>query len=320
MKLRAAALLISLAAAPAGGDILLGLPIDCIPGDTCFIQNYVDRDPGPGAADFTCGALSYDGHKGTDFALATEAEMMRGVAVLAAAPGTVRAIRDGMPDNGPRTAPPEGMDCGNGVVIDHGAGWQTQYCHLAEGSVAVQPGQRVAKGTVLGRVGLSGRTAFPHVHLSVRQDGNVIDPFQPGAPVTCTTPSAPDETLWQNPPDYRASGLIGAGLTTEVPSFDAVKAGPAMPDALPSGATALVAWVHLFGAQAGDRIEFTLTGPEGRFAEHAQTIDRTQARIYRAFGKRHPPGGWPKGAYEAKIALIRAGQTIDTITVAVTVR
>ena len=91
--------------------------------------------PGPAATDFTCGPLSYDGHDGTDIALPTRAAMAEGVAVLAAAPGTVTGIRDGIADFAPVI---QGKECGNGVVIDHGAGWVTQYCHLRQGSVAGQ--------------------------------------------------------------------------------------------------------------------------------------------------------------------------------------
>ena len=76
----------------------LALPIDCIPGRTCHIQNYTDADPGSGARDFTCGPLTYDSHKGTDFALPDLALMRAGVTVRAAAPGRVTGLRDGMAD------------------------------------------------------------------------------------------------------------------------------------------------------------------------------------------------------------------------------
>ena len=40
----------------------LSLPIACTPGTDCFIQQYVDRDKGPGVRDYACGAETYDGH------------------------------------------------------------------------------------------------------------------------------------------------------------------------------------------------------------------------------------------------------------------
>ena len=56
--LRAALAAVLLAAPVAASDISLSLPVDCVPGETCHFQNYVDRDPGPGAADYRCGGLS----------------------------------------------------------------------------------------------------------------------------------------------------------------------------------------------------------------------------------------------------------------------
>ena len=97
--------------------------------------------------DFGCGRQTYDGHKGTDFAIPDEQAMARGVNVLAAQGGTVLRVRDGVVDRRIQTEADkktvEGTECGNGVVIDHssipnGAGWETQYCHLRQGSVQVK--------------------------------------------------------------------------------------------------------------------------------------------------------------------------------------
>jgi len=78
----------------------LSLPAACDPGRTCWLVNFVDHDPGPGAQDYRCGRLSYDTHKGTDIAIANDAVMNSGVNVLAAAPGRVLRVRDGEPDFG----------------------------------------------------------------------------------------------------------------------------------------------------------------------------------------------------------------------------
>ncbi len=72
-------------------------------------------------------------------------------------------------------------------------------------------------------VGLSGRTQFPHVHLSLRKHGKVVDPFRPNA--TCG--GLGDDTLWADPPAYQPGGLLSAGLATGVPPYDAVKVGNA---------------------------------------------------------------------------------------------
>ena len=51
-----------------------------------------------------------------------------------------------------------GKECGNGVVLVHDDGYQTQYCHLKKGSVAVKKGARVSEGDLLGFIGMSGKT------------------------------------------------------------------------------------------------------------------------------------------------------------------
>lgn len=299
-------------AATTAGAFELQFPLDCTLGETCFIQQYADHDPGPGATDFTCGSLSYDRHDGTDFALPTLAAMQAGVAVRAAAAGVVKGMRDGMADIAAddASAPSvDGKECGNGVLIDHPEGWQTQYCHMKNGSVAVREGDTVAAGTLLGAVGLSGRTEFPHLHMTVRHNGTTVDPFEPDSMVACGGAQA--DTLWADPILYRAGGILDIGFATDVPEFEAIKAGLASPGALPSGAPALVLWAHVFGARAGDTLDLAITGPQAEVIRQTVTLDRTQARLFRAAGKRLPAGGWPAGRYSGEAILKRDGKELD---------
>jgi hypothetical protein len=300
--------------APAqAGAFTLSFPLDCTLNETCFIQQYTDSDPSPAASDYTCGSLSYDGHKGTDFSLPTLLDMEKGVAVLAAAPGTVRATRDGMPDiasNAPNAPDIANKECGNAVVITHADGWETQYCHLKRNSVRVTIGQTVGAGTSLGEIGLSGNTEFPHLHLSLRQNGAVMDPFSPGDTATCGTQNP---GLWSPTLPYRAGGLIGAGFAADVPSFDAVKAGTATTRTLPATAPAIVVWAHIFGSRVGDTLSLEITGPQGSIITKDLVLDRTQARAMRAIGKRLRGPSWPTGAYTGIATLSRAGETIGQI-------
>ncbi|MBV2359086.1 M23 family metallopeptidase [Thalassococcus sp. CAU 1522] len=318
--MRASALILAASvAAPAAAEApLLTLPIDCTLGETCFIQQFVDHDPGPGATDFACGTLSYDGHQGTDFGLPTHADMIRGVPVLAAAPGTVRAIRNSMPDQvmtADNAAQIEGRDCGNGLVIEHDDGWETQYCHMKQGSVTVRAGDRVERGAVLGQVGLSGRTEFPHIHLSVRHNGETVDPFQPETPNQCDAPEG--DSLWQVTPAYVPGGLLDAGFATRIPDFAAVKAGTAA-ETLSAGSPALVVFGFGYGARAGDVMAITVTGPQGVLADNRATIDRPQAQFFRATGRR-ARGDWPAGDYTGTVVLERAGAEIARRTVSLAI-
>lgn len=60
---------------------LLELPVACEMGTACMVQHYVDQTPGPDAGDYTCGPLTYDGHKGIDIRVAGLPEMRAGVEV-----------------------------------------------------------------------------------------------------------------------------------------------------------------------------------------------------------------------------------------------
>ncbi len=64
---------------------------------------------------------------------------------------------------------------GKSVLMDHGLGLFSMYFHLSE--IAVQPGQPVARGATIGRVGQSGRATGPHLHWGVRLNNARVNPF-----------------------------------------------------------------------------------------------------------------------------------------------
>ena len=67
---------------------------------------------------------------------------------------------------------------GTTVVIDHGDGYTTTYASLQE-KPPVNEGQSVASGDIIGYVGTTAAaemTMGPHLHFSVSQDGEIIDP------------------------------------------------------------------------------------------------------------------------------------------------
>lgn len=60
------------------------------------------------------------------------------------------------------------------VVVEHDSGIRTRYAHLS--ALAVQPGDEVAPGQHIGRVGSTGRSTGPHLHFEVLEDGRVVNP------------------------------------------------------------------------------------------------------------------------------------------------
>lgn len=60
------------------------------------------------------------------------------------------------------------------VVISHSFGYNSRYTHLEE--VMVRPGQRIKRGDLIARIGVSGSSIAPHLHFEISRNGNPINP------------------------------------------------------------------------------------------------------------------------------------------------
>ena len=292
------------------GKPSLGLPLACTIQKTCWVANYIDVDSSRGARDFRCKSRTYDRHDGVDFAIRDRGVMTKGVPVLASAAGVVKNVRDGMTDvaigDANSRSHIQGRECGNGVVIDHAGGWQTQYCHLRQGSVRVKPGERVAAGASIGLVGLSGQTEFPHLHLAVRHNGGIVDPFT-ARPMQagCGKDAQP---MWRNDLNlgYETVALYNAGFAAGTPDLDAIRNGDRTDGPFPVNAPALVLWVDMLGVEVGDQLRFHLTDPPGQaILEREQQIEKTQARRFVYVGKRRTSNAWAAGTYTGEVTHTR---------------
>jgi hypothetical protein len=302
--------------AASASALELDLPIACDVGDTCFVQNYVDHDPSSDARDYACGSETYDGHSGTDFRLPSMAQEHAGVAVLAAAEGVVLRTRDGMADVSVRTIGADqirGRECGNGVIVQHADGFESEYCHLARGSVQVKPGDAVKAGTPLGHVGLSGNTEYAHVHFTLRQSGKVVDPFAYGAAEGACSDG---DSLWNKKLAaalaYRPVAVLNRGFAAQPVTGEDIEAGGIARPAAGADLPNLVAYVRTITLRAGDVQRFMLLDPDGNtLAAHtAEPLERNSAQAWLMIGRKRPPDGWKPGVYRATYRVERAGAVV----------
>ena len=96
-------------------------------------------------------------HSGEDFSAPT------GTPVLATARGRVALAKDL-------------FFLGKTVILDHGFGLYSFYGHLS--SLGVEPGTNVQSGTVIGKVGATGRVTGPHLHWGVRLGDARVNPME----------------------------------------------------------------------------------------------------------------------------------------------
>lgn len=85
-----------------------------------------------------------------------------GTPVLASADGTVTSVQR------------SSKGLGNTVTVAHDGGYITKYAHLS--NIKVIKGRKIKKGTVIGSVGMSGKSFAPHLHYEIWKDTVALDP------------------------------------------------------------------------------------------------------------------------------------------------
>ncbi len=300
----------------------LTLPIDCELGKTCFIQHYFDAVDGILGRDHRCGRATYNGHNGTDFRIISFAQVEKGVEVLAAAPGTVMGRWRGMMD---QIFDPKkhrgffGRECGNGVLIDHGEGWQTTYCHLKFRSITVWSGRKVERGDVIGKVGFTGATQYPHLHFSVKLNNERHDPFTGKLPSeACPTSEDLKNSMWR--PDvfasygYRTGRILETGFAAIPVENPHAESGLSVLPKPNVKSPVLAFAVRVMHLEKGDQLKVTIDGPEGfQLAELTEPMaDPREVGGAVVAQELREATGWKPGTYVGTAVVLRDGKVVDT--------
>ena len=204
-------------------------------------------------------------------------------------------------------------------MTDHGDGWGTQYCHMKKGSIGVKEGDVVATGAPLGEVGLSGMTEFPHVHFTVRKDGNEVDPFaiEPLTPsAACAFAGDTGTSIWTPEAGaalaYRKAFVLNAGFSDAAVEIEQVETGELEDTRLLPDSPALVFYGRAIGIETGDIQRLVIHAPDGSvFAEdEVEPVDRPKAQYFAFAGKKRRDDPWPPGTYRGRYSVIRNGAEV----------
>ncbi|MEH6632758.1 MAG: M23 family metallopeptidase [Halopseudomonas aestusnigri] len=292
---------------------LLAFPVVCDTSSDCFIQHYFDYAPGPEALDHTCGILTYNGHKGIDIRVSSPKWKGAGFPVISADRGKIEIIKDGIPDralNQDEIKSAKGLapKPSNSVVVNHGNGWRTHYGHLRQGSVIVKPGQEVARGSLLGLVGLSGSTSFPHLHFHLSYKGKNVDPFTGMSGNEGCETAATGRSYWSADANaklgYRNGGVFRTGFSDHFPSFEELEISDIDIETYKPGTTEIYFWVNLWGIRKGDQEELQIYKPDGTVYKRSSTAKTSSVVSLRSF---HHASSlpFPPGAYRINYKLRR---------------
>ena len=223
-------------------------------------------------------------------------------------------VRDGMDDVSVAVLGHDAIkdrDCGNAVIIAHADGFQTDYCHMAKGSVAVKAGDDVGPASRSGasacRATRSSRTSTsPCAH-----DGRVVDPFDYGqAEGACAGGTSLWRAALQPSLAYKNGTVLNFGLAPTAVTMEQVDDGAGR-DPLAPDSPAVLAYCAGDRPQARRRPAPRRHRPRRRAGRRSEPpLPSNKDQVFIGIGRRRPPGGWGPGIYAAHYTVTRDGAAV----------
>lgn len=305
---------ISAACIYAQQSLQLQFPVKCNINQNCWIMNYVDDDSTVNWHDYNDGRQTYDGHTGTDIAIKNLSQMRQGVDVIAAASGVVVATRDGVQDKNALSqdlSQLQSIGCGNRVAIKTG-GFLTDYCHMKNGSIRVKKGDYVSAGQTLGQIGMSGLTEFPHLHISVQQNDQFVDPFK-GLERYSKGYKNP---LWSSNAlqqlSYKPHIVYNVGVSNEIPKLLDIRNEKYKNNQISSNSDMILVWIDTMHVEVNDVIDVSINSSNGTpFFKQRIVVDKANAKKLFYLGRRRPANGFARGNYNVQISFKRPNANIN---------
>ncbi len=119
---------------------------------------------------------------------------------------------------------------------------------------------------------------------------------------------------------YRPTALYSAGFATGKPDQEGARDGRYREKNFSRLVPALVLWVDMFRVRTGDRLSFTITGPdEIKVLQKEGALKKTLARDFAAAGTGRKGRNWPPGVYRGEVKLVRVGGETYSIVRKITI-
>lgn len=276
--------------------IELRFPVACKLMDNCWITNHVDLNRRTGEReDYMCGKKLTDNNKSTHISLKSRSSVESNIPVIAAANGTVKIAQN------------IGGFCGVRVLIEHEKGWESNYCHLNPSTLQVKKGQIVKPGQIIGSIGMSGKTQWPHLSYALLRNDMVFDPFSGKTPLEgCSGYSNP---LWGGGinPIYEPAQVTSIGFNFGTISSKTIMDGAAKSaTAMKSQTPQISLWVMMMNIQKGDEITLKVIEPSGRILnEQIIKVDFDQKYYPVHLSTLRKNFLWDKGNYKGVVTISR---------------
>mgnify|MGYP003385809337 FL=1 len=300
----------------------MAFPLVCEPGRTCWILNYPDIDADPAKAqDYSCGPSAAEGDSFLRIGLADATAIPLDMMVLAAQGGVVKDANDGISDRviaSRKQLAAGSLNCGNGIVIDHGMGLQSAYCHLRKGSIKVKKGDRVMKGQVIASAGQSGLATWPQLGFAILKSGYMVDPVTGNTSAEgCGFKERPIIALPPEFMSYQPAAIVSMGFSISPADREAIALGGA-----PRFATinreerTINLWAMVLGIHTGDEVDIRIRDPRGRTFQNQNFVaDKDYDRLPVNVGRDRGYVGWRQGTYVGEVKVTRSlnNRPIETV-------
>ena len=242
-----------------------------------------------------CGSKATDNNQSTHISLGTTQSHLSNIPVIATANGKVLEAQN------------IGGFCGTRVLIDHGEGWQSSYCHLNPETLLARRNQTVQSGQVIGTIGISGQTNWPHLSYALLRNGMVFDPFSNRTNLEgCAQKS---DTLWSGGinPLYEPAQVTSIGFHVGYIRTNSILSGILKPaEKIRSETPQLSLWTLMMNIQKGDEISLKIVAPDMRIVKQQTIIaGKSRVRYPLFFSASRGKLLWDKGVYRGEITVTR---------------